>query len=262
MLNKDRMRCGIYDSRVAKRGKSSTDVRAVKRYELELYHMDSGVAYIDEVAYPIRRGTLICALPGQRRHSQLPIRSSYIWLPAESEEGQLLRSLPACTYLADTQVVDTLMDSFTRLHSSLEGDAPEATVSCNRLVFEILEICLRQCRGAGQRPVVGRMIRDAYDYMDRHYCEGCTLGQIAEHVHVSANHLHTVFLRSEGYTPYEYVTKKRVDRAKEMILSGEASLAQIALETGFCSQSHFCAAFKKATGQTPAQYRRQLFDLK
>ena len=95
--------------------------------------------------------------------------------------------------------------------------------------------------------------------MDKHYCESCTLAQIAEAVHLSANHLHRIFVESEGRTPYEYVTEKRIEKAKTLILMGKHSLAQVALETGFCSQSHFTVVFKKSEGQTPAQYRKQLF---
>ena len=97
--------------------------------------------------------------------------------------------------------------------------------------------------------------------MDKHFCQSCTLQEMAQQLHVSANHLHTVFVQSEKITPYEYVLEKRIERAKTLILMGESSMAQIALETGFCSQSHFTAAFKKKTGQTPARYRKNLFDI-
>ena len=105
MLNNDQLRCGIYDSQVSQRYKNRTPERTVTRFELELYHTDSGVSYVDGNAYPVRRGMLLCTRPGQRRYSHLPIRCSYIWLPAGSEEGQALETLPSCTYIEDPQVV-------------------------------------------------------------------------------------------------------------------------------------------------------------
>lgn len=264
MLKKKELRCSVHDSLIHRSNKSRTELRTVQRYELELYHTDTGVAHVDGTAYPIRRGMLLRALPGQQRYSQLPVRCSYIWMPPEAEEGQVLGLLPTCTYLEDPKVIDSLMQAFTQLHINLVSMAPglEAKVSRNRLLLEILQTCLKESRSDNARPVAGRLIRGAYAYMDKNYCENCTLKDIAASVHVSANHLRTVFLNSEGYSPYEYITRKRVEKAKNMILLGESSLAQIALECGFCSQSHFCAVFKKATGQTPAQYRKQLFDLK
>ena len=263
MLNNQQLHCGIYDSQVSQRYKNRTPERTVTRFELELYHTDSGVSYVDGKAYPVRRGMLLCARPGQVRYSQLPIRSSYIWVAPEGDVAWVLQKLPLCTYIDSPEDMEKLLRLFTALHSCMAGQKPEpeGTVERNRRLLEILEYCLRLSRGQTQRAVQNRLIRDAYSYMDKHYWENCCLAAVAEAVHVSANHLHTVFLRSEGKTPYAYVTQKRIERAKTLILMGESSLAQIALETGFCSQSHFAAVFKKTTGQTPAQYRSSLFEM-
>jgi len=263
MLKKEQLRCGVYDSLVAQMRENRSALRVVTRYELELYHTDSGISYIDGEAHPVRRGMLICARPGQKRYSQLPIRSSYIWIAPESDVAWVLDKIPVCSYIEDEETVEALLRLFPRLHSYTMGVgwSVERTVECNRLFLEILQIYLRQCQGSDKPQLVSHCVREAYRYMDRHYCESCTLSQIAEAVHLSANHLHRVFLESEGCTPYEYVMEKRIEKAKTLILMGEHSLAQVALETGFCSQSHFTAAFKKATGQTPAQYRKQLFSL-
>ena len=261
MLNKEQLYCGVYDSLVSQKGKSRSPMRRVSLYELELYHTDSGVSYIDGEAYPVRRGMLICAKPGQQRCSQLPIRSSYLWITPDSDVAWVLDKLPVCSYIDDEQTLDVLLKLFTRLHSCTAGAvwSAEQAVECNRLLMEILQIYLRQCREGDKPQLVSHTIREAYRYMDKYYCENCSLAEIAEAVHLSANHLHRVFVESEGRTPYEYVMEKRIEKAKTLILMGEHSLAQVALETGFCSQSHFTATFKKSTGQTPAQYRKQLF---
>ncbi len=263
MLNNEQLRCGVYDSLVAQKRENKSPMRRVRQYELELYHTDSGVSHIDGEAYPVRRGMLICAKPGQQRYSQLPIRSSYFWVMPGSDVTWVLDKLPVCAYIEDEETVEALLRLFARLHSCTMSAAwsAERTVECNRLLLQILQICLRQCREEDPPQLVRHCIREACRYIDRHYCESCTLSQIAEAVHLSANHLHRVFWESEGCTPYEYVTRKRIEKAKTLILMGEHSLAQVALETGFCSQSHFTAIFKKCTGQTPAQYRKQLFSL-
>lgn len=263
MLSNEQLRCGIYDSQVSQRYKNRTPERVVTRFELELYHSGTGISYIDGQAYPVRRGMLLCARPGQVRYSQLPIRSSYIWILPEGDVTWVLEKLPVCTYIDSPETVELLLHLFTNLHSTMAGQLPEPerTVTQNRLLLEILQVCLQVGHGGNRRSMQSRLIRDAYRYMDKHFCESCTLEKIAAYVHLSPNHLHTVFLQSEGLTPYAYVTQKRIERAKALILLGESSLAQIALETGFSSQSHFAAAFKKATGQTPAQYRSSLFDM-
>ena len=261
MLNKEKLRCGIYDSLVSQKYRGVTPVRKVTRYELELYHTDSGVSYVDGEAFPVKRGMLLCARPGQHRHSQLPIRSSYIWVAAEEREAAILEQLPLCTYIEDPESLEALFRAFARLHRCALTSAPEpeGTVEYNLHFLALLQLCLQLTRGSSHQPVRNRLIREAYRYMDTHYCESCTLAQIAESVHISANHLHTVFLDSEGFTPYDYITKKRIEKAKTLILMEDMSMAQIALETGFCSQSHFTAVFKKQTGMTPVRYKKHLF---
>ena len=261
MLKNEQLRCGVYDSTVARRSETRTPQRITVRYEIELYHSDSGTCSVDEEAYPARRGMLLCTRPGQRRCSQLPIRSSYIWLVPDRDTEAVLKTLPVCTYLEDPEQIDALLQLFSRLYTVLEGARPplQRMVAANALLLQILQSCMR-LSGGSRRPMANRLVREAKAYMDAHFCEDCTLEAVAAHVHVSANHLHTVFLRAEGKTPFAYVQEKRVEKAKQLILRGESSLAQIALDTGFCSQSHFTATFKKSTGQTPARYRKDLFD--
>jgi len=264
MLNKEQLRCGVYDSSITKKQPGQTPQRITVRYEIELYHTDSGTCYVDGAAYPVRRGMLLCTRPGQLRCSQLPIRSSYIWVLPDPDTEAVLKGLPLCTYLEDPEQTESLLRLLTQLHyaTAMSASEPSDTLERNALFLQILLRCLALCRGDDKRPIASRLVREACDYMDKHFSENCTLQKLAHHVHVSANHLHTVFLRWEGKTPWEYVVEKRIEKAKTLILMGEGTLAQIALETGFCSQSHFTAAFKKSTGQTPAQYRKQLFDWK
>ncbi|MBV9899000.1 MAG: helix-turn-helix transcriptional regulator [Chloroflexi bacterium] len=58
--------------------------------------------------------------------------------------------------------------------------------------------------------------------------------------------------------PHGYVTKRRIDRAKDLLRHADLSLVDIALAVGFSSQSHFTATFRRHTGMTPGAFRRQL----
>ena len=57
-------------------------------------------------------------------------------------------------------------------------------------------------------------------------------------------------------TPHQYIQQRRLQRARELLRSTDASLSTVALETGFASHSHFATAFRAATGTTPSDYRR------
>ena len=173
MLNDKQLRCGIYDSTVARRTVSRTPERIPVRYEIELYHTNTGICYVDGVAYPTRRGMLLCIRPGQKRNSQLPIRSSYIWLTPDPDTETVLRRLPVCTYLEDPEATDALFLLFTRLHSAAVEVMPEEEriVCMNAAFYQILQNILRLCRGGDQSPVAKRLVREAKGYIDDHFCE-------------------------------------------------------------------------------------------
>jgi AraC-like DNA-binding protein/CheY-like chemotaxis protein len=72
------------------------------------------------------------------------------------------------------------------------------------------------------------------------------------------NHLHfiRIFNKYIGLTPYQYILKKKVEKAKELIMEDNYSLAVIAIDLGFLSYSNFSKIFKRETNYTPDQYRK------
>ncbi len=74
---------------------------------------------------------------------------------------------------------------------------------------------------------------------------------------LSRMHFAAQFRAATGYQPHEYVMIRRIRRAKTLIERNELSLVEVALDTGFQSQSHFCTIFKRLTGATPSGWRQQ-----
>ena len=65
------------------------------------------------------------------------------------------------------------------------------------------------------------------------------------------------FRATTGHPPYRYVLRRRVERAAALLQGADASISEIALATGFSSQSHLTSAFRQLTGTTPGAYRRR-----
>lgn len=64
------------------------------------------------------------------------------------------------------------------------------------------------------------------------------------------------FQASTGLAPYAWLLEARVEQAKRLLADRDAALASVALEVGFCSQSHFTDAFRRRTGLSPGRWRR------
>ena len=72
---------------------------------------------------------------------------------------------------------------------------------------------------------------------------------------MSPFHLAHVFKEAMGVAPHQYVVRRRVERAKELLADTDLPIAEIALKVGCASQSHFSALFHRVTGLTPQNYR-------
>jgi len=98
-------------------------------------------------------------------------------------------------------------------------------------------------------------MRRVRDLVEEHLAEDLSLETIAGVVGVSPRSLSRACLRQWGTTVHQYVLSRRVERAKNLLLSTDLTITSIALDTGFSSQSHLATAFRRMTGLTPKSYR-------
>ena len=70
-------------------------------------------------------------------------------------------------------------------------------------------------------------------------------------------HFSRSFKLSFGEPPHAYVVKRRLEKACHLMITGSASLSEIALSVGFSDQAHLCRLFRQAIGQSPANWRRE-----
>ncbi|KAB8329986.1 AraC family transcriptional regulator [Scytonema tolypothrichoides VB-61278] len=97
-------------------------------------------------------------------------------------------------------------------------------------------------------------LRQVLNYISAHIERDFTLADLADIAGISQCYFVCLFKQSMGITPWQYVTQQRVERAKTLLRQRDCLIAQIALECGFNSQSHFTQQFRKLTGVTPKQY--------
>ncbi|HXK39796.1 MAG TPA: helix-turn-helix transcriptional regulator [Candidatus Paceibacterota bacterium] len=73
---------------------------------------------------------------------------------------------------------------------------------------------------------------------------------------LSPCHFSRVFRESFGCSPHGYISRRRVEHAQGLMLSGDAPLSQIALDCGFADQAHFSRTFRSIVGESPRTWRR------
>ena len=97
--------------------------------------------------------------------------------------------------------------------------------------------------------------RRVVDYIESNLSRSLTLRELAEIAELSLHHFAHMFKRTMGVPPYRYILERRMERAKVMLRTSRASLADISLSVGFDSQSHFTTAFGRMVGATPTEFQ-------
>ncbi|MCC8060715.1 MAG: AraC family transcriptional regulator [Clostridiales bacterium] len=101
-----------------------------------------------------------------------------------------------------------------------------------------------------------KIARDLSHYLLDHYKEPITLKQLAETFSYSEDYLIREFKQVYQRTPHVYLNEIRINAAKQLLLSAEMPISQIALECGFTDSSSFYRNFKAATSMTPKQWKQ------
>lgn len=112
-------------------------------------------------------------------------------------------------------------------------------------------------RGSERAPDRAAAIaEDVQEYVQAHLASALRLDDIAKHVHLSPAHLCRVFKATTGFSPLEYATKQRVNRAKGLLQASDLPVRQIARQVGYDDASYFTRIFKATTGCSPLAFRR------
>jgi transcriptional regulator GlxA family with amidase domain len=83
-----------------------------------------------------------------------------------------------------------------------------------------------------------------------------TLEELADAVRLQPAYFSTLFRRVVGLPLMRYLARYRLDRVRDLLLSGDLPLAEIARRTGFSEAPYLIRAFRRAEGTTPGEYRR------
>lgn len=100
-----------------------------------------------------------------------------------------------------------------------------------------------------------RKLRLVTEYMQAHLADEILLSEIARMVDLSPSHFITLFRQTTGKAPHQYLMARRVERAEGLLKQTNASLAEVALQSGFTDQSHLTRMMRRYTGLTPRMVR-------
>ena len=133
------------------------------------------------------------------------------------------------------------------------GTAGQAREYIKNLFGAVIEL-----REQGMERRYDNLIQHAKAYIEDNYNhEDISLNMVASEVNLSSSHFSTVFGQETGVTFVEYLTKVRMDKAKQLLRTTGTKTTEIAFEVGFRDAHYFSNLFKKTQGCTPREYRNR-----
>ena len=135
---------------------------------------------------------------------------------------------------------------------------PEVNLPAERLGEDIAAVlhAALQLRDLKSQKVSSDIVDSAIRYIERNYTdENISLNSVAQAINISANYLSALFSQRMGVSFVEYLTQKRMARARQLLLKTNMRSSEIAYEVGYRDPRYFSFVFRKTQGCTPRAFR-------
>ena len=259
MLLPEIISIGIYDSAIAARNLSISKKRKTSMFEIELPIEQGGISYIESSSWQITPQMVICAKPGETRHTKFPFKCYYLHMMVKSGKlYDLLMNTPDIFEITNRRAYEEIFKKLVKHYNALSECED---VILQSLVLELLYTIFKDSGEAVKHSAANgnRVIEKALEYIKDHLTESLTLDRVSQAVALSPIHFHNSFKKSVGKTLREYVEEQRIKKATGLLLTTNDSLTKIAFECGFSSQSHFSFVFKRKMKLTPREYVKDVY---
>lgn len=147
------------------------------------------------------------------------------------------------------------------MFASLSSGEPRAEAFCHSLMHALLvkvQAVVDNAQGQEEDEVeepdiLGMRIKS---YIDQHYMEPVTLQSMGDALHISPYYLSHVFKQMSGYSPMQYLLRRRIGEAQTLLITTDLPITEIAGRVGYDTQSYFNLQFTKNVGMPPKRFRQ------
>lgn len=157
-------------------------------------------------------------------------------------------------HLNETKYIDQLLSN---IMLSVQSKSLHAGSRSSSLLYNFLmemRLVIRDY-GSQESRIVNSQLENTIAFMEQNIDRDVSLAEIADHISVSVQYLCRIFKQNLTISPYEYLVRIRINRAKEMLICEGTLIKDILAYTGFRDASYFSAVFKRYEGMTPTQFR-------
>lgn len=239
------------------------------RLELLFIRTGFGSYFVDDEQYPIRKGDLIITNAGVV-HDEIPEYNHHLSMLSVGVDNVFINGLPKNHLISDKvqpvlnvnkdfELFNTMFQSIFEALAPQNEKPPEIT---QHLTRALLSLTLYSFKKHGQVRTLNEksdstLLRDIKNYIDEYYYENLSIPAISDKFYISQSYLSHLFKRKLGYSPMQYIARRKIGEAQTMLIFTDKSITEIAFAVGYDNLSHFNVQFKKHVGLPPLAYRDQ-----
>lgn len=166
---------------------------------------------------------------------------------------------PAAQIFCNFDNRSLIADLFAQIYFEVKAERYGSDLICQHLL-EILIIRIIRSRHIVPVPITSvRMTKECAqikEYLDTNYAEHITLETLTGLTHMNKYYMAHSFTKFTGLSPIQYLNRRRLETACQLLRDTDYSVSDISSQTGFSSQSYFTQIFRKHYGITPIKYRQ------
>lgn len=251
--------------------------RYVYDYELEFFVESDGGMYIDDKYYPVGKGDVVFRRPGQYTQAIMPYCCYMICFdPAGTAQkdpdtydfskksyylkyykNPIIMDIPSVYKPVSQEKCLNLFDSVLK---EFINPTETSVLLMKAYVLEILDLLYKEIKNpllnTANPDASNSAVKKAVKYIRSNLDQRLDLKILGEVAGFSPNHFHKIFHEAMGITPNSYITKLRMEKAKELLVTSVLPVYQIAVDCGFENIPYFTYIFKKQIGICPAEFRK------
>ncbi len=250
--------------------------RIIVDYEIVLLIRGQSVLHFDDLPVPLRPGNLV-VIPPFVEHAfasgtgeliehvavhfdlsqTIPGTQAAARSRAYRVELSHGQSFPTCNAIPAGNFVRT---AFSRIIETFPDRNPAGELECSSLLGSVLAFLLSQ-KALSSHQSSGQSHRMRLEhllaYIDEHLGEPLDGEYLAIQMDLSPSRFRTIFGRMMGVSPHQYLTQRRIEKARRLLADDHHTIKQIARLTGFADEFHFSKTFRHIDGLPPSLYRTQ-----
>ncbi|NLD47856.1 MAG: helix-turn-helix transcriptional regulator [Clostridiaceae bacterium] len=253
--------------------------RYVYDYEIEFFTYSKGSMVIDDKLYPISKGDIVFRKPGQFTQGTMPYSCYIACIDMLGNTGKdllgydfyseqnfqnycinpLLEAIPSVYHPVHEKKYYYLFDSILKefINPSQGAELILKSYTLN-LIYQLYHDVSDPLTNSSMTFTPHfKMIKRVMEHIEKNLEKKILLSDMAKLSDLSPNHFHRVFSQTTGFTPNEFITKLRIDRAKDLLVRTNSSVSEISLQCGFENIPYFSYLFKKQVNLSPGEFRKR-----